>query len=138
VREMHGADLDAAQIDADLRFPLHIRELFTELRVEYPEKVGDRDAYVISCTNVGKPPVKLYFDKQSGLLVRLVWYAASPLGLVPTQIDYGDYRDAGGVPTPFRRTIAQTDGISVTQFEEIQLNIPVDDARFAKPHSPSP
>jgi tetratricopeptide (TPR) repeat protein len=133
VRDMHGADLDAALIDADLHFPLHIKQMFAELRVEYPEKIGDREAYVISATNEGKPPVKLYFDEQSGLLMRLVRYAASPLGLVPTRIDYGDYRDVDGLEIPFRWTVAQTDGSSIIQLEQIQQNVPIDDAKFAKP-----
>jgi len=133
VRELHGADLEAARMDADLRFPLHIRQLFAELHVEYPEMVGDREAYVISCSNVGQPPVKLYFDEQSGLLLRLVRYAASPLGLIPTQIDYADYRDADGVKTPFRWTLAQWDGTSTIQLDQILQNVPIDDARFAKP-----
>ncbi len=120
-------------MDADLRFPLHIRQLFAELHVEYPEMVGDREAYVISCSNVGQPPVKLYFDEQSGLLLRLVRYAASPLGLIPTQIDYADYRDADGVKTPFRWTLAQWDGTSTIQLDQILQNVPIDDARFAKP-----
>ena len=51
---------------------MHIKQAFDELQVEYPEKIGGRDAYVISCKKVGQPPVKLYFDEQSGLLVRLV------------------------------------------------------------------
>ena len=34
----------------------------------------------LSGTNEGQPPVKLYFDEQSGLLLRLVRYADSPLG----------------------------------------------------------
>jgi photosynthetic reaction center cytochrome c subunit len=133
IRDIHGSDVIAAEMDADLHFPLHIRQLFAELRVEYPEKVGDREAYVISCKNVGQPPVKLYFDEESGLLERLVRYAASPLGLVPTQIDYADYRDAGGVKAPFRRTTAQWDGTSTIQLEQIQENIPIDEAKFAKP-----
>jgi photosynthetic reaction center cytochrome c subunit len=137
VREMHGADLDAAQIDADLHFPLHIRQLFTELQVEYPEKVGDREAYVVSCKNVGKPPVKLYFDEESGLLIRLERYAASALGSTPMQIDYSDYRDVDGVKIPFRRITAQTDGISTIQIEQIQLNVPIDENRFAKPDLPA-
>lgn len=133
VRDMHGADLIAAQMDADLHFPLHIHQLFAELRLEYPEKVGDREAYTISCTNVGQPPVKLYFDKESGLLVRLLRYAASPLGMVPTQIDYRDYRDTGGVKVPYLRTVTQWDGSAIIQLEQVQENIPIDEARFAKP-----
>jgi hypothetical protein len=135
VRDAHGADLDAAQMDADLHFPLHIKQVFAELRVEYPEKIGDREAYVVSGIRQGQPPVKLYFDEQSGLLVRLVRYAQSPLGLGPTRIDYGDYRDADGMKIPFRWTVAQPDGSSTIQVEQIQQNIPIDDSKFAKPVS---
>jgi photosynthetic reaction center cytochrome c subunit len=135
IRNIHAADLNAARIDADLHFPLELKQAFAELRVEYPEKVGGRDAYVVVGTNDGQPPVKLYFDEQSGLLLRLVRYADSPLGLTPTQIDYGDYRDVEGVRTPFRWTIAEADGSSTIQLREIRQNIPIDDARFAKPAS---
>ncbi|HXY49478.1 MAG TPA: c-type cytochrome [Terriglobales bacterium] len=135
LRDMQGADLNAAKIDADLHFPLHIKQVFAELRVEYPEKISERDVYVISCTNVGQPSVKLYFDERSGVLVRLVRYAPTPLGLVPTQIDYTDYRDVGGVKIPFRLTVAQPDGSATTQLEHIQQNVPIDDAKFAKPTS---
>jgi len=135
VREMHGADLDAAQMDADLHFPLHIKQICAELRVEYPQRTGEQEAYVISCANPGKPPVKLYFDEQFGLLVRVVRYAPSPLGPVPTQIDYGDYRDAGGTKVPFRWIVARPDGRATTQLDQIQQNVPLDDRRFAKPAS---
>ncbi|MGA9981434.1 MAG: c-type cytochrome [Candidatus Sulfotelmatobacter sp.] len=133
VREMHGADLDAAQMDADLHFPLHIKQVFAELRVEYPENIGDREAYVVSGTRNGQPPVKFYFDEQSGLLERVVRYAPSPLGLVPTQIDYGDYQNIDGVETPFRTTVAQPGESFTFQVEQFRQNAPVDDAKFAKP-----
>jgi len=38
----------------------------------------------------------LYFDKVSGLLLRMVRYGRTPIGRVPTQIDFADYRDVGG------------------------------------------
>jgi photosynthetic reaction center cytochrome c subunit len=135
VRDMHGADLDAARIDADLQFPVHMKQIFLELSVEYPEKIGDREVYVISGKKEGQAPVKLYFDEQSGLLVRLVRYAESPLGLVPTQIDYGDYRDTGVVRAPFRWTVARPDGNATTQLDQIEENVPIDDDKFVKPTS---
>ena len=137
VREIHGADLDADKMEADLHFPLHIESLFSELRVEYPEKIGDREVYLVSATRNGQPAVKLYFDEQSGLLIRLVHYADSPLGLVPTQIDYSDYRKSDGVEIPFRRLVAQPGGNSVIQLEQIQQNAPINDDRFAQPASSS-
>jgi outer membrane lipoprotein-sorting protein len=135
IRDMHGAELDAARIDADLHFSLHLKEIFADLRVEYPEKVGGRDAYVLVGADEELTPVKLYFDEQSGLLVRMVRYADSPLGLAPTEIDYGDYRDVEGVQTPFRWTIAEPDGTSTIQLNVVRQNVPIDDARFAKPAS---
>jgi hypothetical protein len=137
VREIHGADLDADKIEADLHFPLHIKRLFDELRVEYPEKIGDHETYMLSAARIGQPPVKLYFDEQSGLLVRLIHYAESPLGLVPTQIDYGDYRKTDDVEIPFRRVVAQPGGNSVIQLEQVQQNAPVNDDKFAQPASSS-
>ena len=77
--------------------------------------------------------MKLYFDEQSGLLVRLVRYAESPLGLIPTQIDYGDYRDVDGVKIPFRWTVAQPGASSTIQLEQIQQNVRIDEATFIKP-----
>jgi hypothetical protein len=80
--------------------------------------------------------VKFYFDEQSGLLQRLVRYAPSPLGLVPTRIDYGDYRSVDGVEIPFRRTVAQPGESFTFQVEQLRQNVPIDDTEFAKPTAP--
>jgi tetratricopeptide (TPR) repeat protein len=134
-RELDQADLEAAQIDADLHFPLRLRQLCAELRMEYPEELLGHAAYLISCADVGKPPLKLYFDEHTGLLVRLVRYLPTPLGLVPSQIDYGDYRPVGGVNIPFRWTVAEANRSTTTQLEEIEQNVPVDERKFARPES---
>jgi photosynthetic reaction center cytochrome c subunit len=135
-REMHGAEIEIARMDADLNFPLHIRQMFPELRVEYPEKIEGREAHVL----VGiqeKLSVRLYFDKETGLLVRSVRYGESPLGLNPSQIDYGDYRDVDGVRVPFQLTLFQPKGISTIRLEEVRQNVPIDAAIFAKPSAES-
>jgi photosynthetic reaction center cytochrome c subunit len=132
-REMHDADIAAARMDADLQFPLHIQQLFPELRLEYPEKIADREAYLLLAIREGQPPVKLYFDEQSGLLIRMVRYAETPLGRNPTQIDYADYREVDGVQIPFRVTTSQPGNTSTIQFDEVQQNLPIDPAKFAKP-----
>jgi photosynthetic reaction center cytochrome c subunit len=133
--DTQDADLEAARMDADLHFPLHIQQIFPELRVEYPEQIGDREAYVLFCIRDGQPPVKLYFDEQSNLLLRLVRYAESPLGLNHAQIDYADYREVDGVQVPFRLILSQAGHSSTIQIEEMHQNVPIDDAKFAKPAS---
>jgi len=134
-RAMEDTEAAAAQGDADLHFPLRLRQLCPELRVEYPEEIAGRAAYLISCADVGKPPLKLYLDEHTWLLVRMVRYLPTPLGLLPHQIDYGDYRQVGGVKIPFRWTVAQADGSATTQLEEVEQNVPIDERKFARPQS---
>jgi photosynthetic reaction center cytochrome c subunit len=137
-RPLQGEDLDAARLDADLHFPLHIREIFPELRVEYPEKIGNLEAYVLVGVREGQPLVKFYFDERSGLLVRLVRYTDSVFGLDPTQTDYDDYRNVDGVQVPFRWTLAGPHHVSAIQLKRVQQNVAIDASRFANPPSGAP
>ena len=135
VHEMHTTDLQAARIAADLHFPLHIQRVFPDLRVEYPEKIEDREAYVLSGMSEGRRAVKLYFDQQSGLLTRLVVFAESPLGVNPLQIDYDAYREVDGLKVPMRLTFTEPGSSATIEIQNVQQNVPVDAARFAKPSS---
>ena len=80
--------------------------------------------------------MKLYFEKDSGLLVRMVHYADTAFGFNPTQVDFADYREVGGVKTPYRWTIARPSGSFTIKIDEVKENVPMDDAMFVKPASP--
>ncbi len=132
-REMQGADVDIAALDADMQFPLHIQQYYPELRVEYPEKIGERLSYLLLCSRKGQPAAKFYFDAQSALLVRLVRYKESALGLDPQQVDYSDYRDMNGAQLPFRITVSDPASISIIQIDEVQENVPIAATKFSRP-----
>jgi hypothetical protein len=84
------------------------------------------------------PPIDLYFDKQSGLLIREVRYGQSPLGLNPTQIDYSDFRDVAGVKVPFHWTSATPTGRTNMQLETAQANVPIPTSVFETPAETAP
>jgi photosynthetic reaction center cytochrome c subunit len=136
IQDMEGADLYAARLDADFRNLSDARQVFRQVRMAKPEKVDDREAWVLLGVTPGQPPVKLYFDKESGLLLREMRYAQTPVGRYPTQVDYADFREADGVKVPFRWTIARPGNSFTIQVSEIQQNVPVDDSKFAKPAAP--
>ncbi len=140
LREMSVPDQEAAKLDAEAFYPVQLEHEFTELKLqEQPEKVGGQEASVVLGLTKGQPPVKFYFDRTSGLLVRMVHYADTPLGLNPTQVDFADYRDAGGVKTPYRWTIARPSGAFTIQIDQVEQNVPIDGAKFAKPaQAPAP
>jgi len=57
----------------------------------------------------------------------------TPLGQLPVQIDYDDYRTVDGVMTPFEVRVADWESVSVEKFGEVTHNQPIDAARFARP-----
>jgi Carboxypeptidase regulatory-like domain/Photosynthetic reaction centre cytochrome C subunit len=132
--ELTGGDLDGAKIDAELSFPARIKQTLVDWRVGYPEMIDNKEVQVLQgrLTQVGLP-VKLYFDSDSGLLVRSVRYTNSLVGVNPTQIDFSDYRDVSGVKLPYHWIVTWTDGRSTIDLSELRANVPIDAAKFAKP-----
>jgi photosynthetic reaction center cytochrome c subunit len=132
-REMSAAESEAAGLDAEFYLGLRLKEIFAQLRPGRPEEIGGVECDQLIGSRPGRPPVRLYFDKKSGLLQRLVRYGETPLGRNPTQIDYADYREVEGVKMPFRWTLARPNGRFTIQIADVKINVPVEDARFAKP-----
>jgi hypothetical protein len=138
VHMMSAAENDAVRIDADLYFPAHVKTLYQKFAVAPGEKIDGRDTYLVVGESEGKPPLQLYFDKDSALLLRLIRYAETALGRNPTQIDYADYREADGVKIPFRWTLSRPGNHFTIQIDQVQQNVPVDDAKFVAPPPPPP
>jgi len=134
VLELTNGEREGAELDAALGFPRQIKQLLKNWQIGFPpSRVEDNEVDIVQGTGVNNTPVKFYFDKKSGLLIRQVRYTDTVLGLIPTQIDYSDYRDVSGVKMPFHLVSTWTDGRSTTELTSIQANVAVDAAKFAKP-----
>lgn len=136
--ELVSSELDGARFDAQMAFPGQIKQILTNSRVSFSTTIDDREVEVVQGNGARGLLVNLYFDKQSSLLVRMVRYANSVIGRVPTQVDFADYRDVAGVKIPFRWTYAWVDGRDQFELTEVQPNVPVDAAKFGKPPLPTP
>ena len=131
-QDMTASESRAASLDADLRFPADVRERFREVKVAPSEPIDGKPATRVVARNEGEPPVELWFDPATGLLLRSKRYAETPLGRIPTEIDYADWRVAGGVKIPFRWTVSRPSGRFTIQIEETRVDVPIDDAKFRK------
>jgi photosynthetic reaction center cytochrome c subunit len=134
VMDISGSALEGLKLEAELAFPARIKQALAKWRVGFPAIVDDRDVHVVQGTSPGGSLATLYFDMESGLLLRVVRFAASAVGRVPTQIDYSDYREAAGVKIPFRWIVTWLDGRETYEMSEVQVNVPIDAARFRRPH----
>ena len=124
--------LQGAKLDAELAFPWRIKQFFTNWKVTYPTTLDGRDVYVVQGTAPGLVAT-FYFDKQTSLLTRMVRFANSAVGRVPTQIDYSDYRPVAGAMMPFKWTYGWVSGREEYALTDLQANVAVDAARFARP-----
>jgi photosynthetic reaction center cytochrome c subunit len=95
--------------------------------------IDDRQVQVVQGSSPGGAFATLYFDADSGLLVRVMRYTDSFVGRFPTQIDYSDYREVSGMKMPFKWTVVWLDGRQTFELTEIKVNVPIDAAKFAKP-----
>lgn len=130
---MTPAEVDASRMDANLQFPVDIKKNFSELRVGRMIRIANQDAVMVTAKRSNAPDVEMYFDTQSGLLIRIIRFAASPLGLNPTQIDYSDYRDVSGAKLPFQWTSATPTGRYSMKIDHAEVNVAIPDSRFQKP-----
>jgi len=130
--ELHGSELDGVRVDALLSFPGSIKTALTGLRTATAD-IGDRDVEVVQGSGPHGMMVTLYFDKKTNLLVRMIRYSQSPVGRVPTQVDYDDYRDVGGIKFPFSYTFSWLDGKDAYKLSDVKVNVPIDPAVFRKP-----
>ncbi len=131
--ELGGSERDGARLDAQLAFPAQIRQALTELRVGLPTTIDGKDVTVLQGNGVNGTLGTLYFDDTSGLLVRMVRHGRSPIGRVPTQVDYADYREVGGIKFPFHWTYAWLNGRDSFEFSDVKLNVPIAAATFGQP-----
>jgi photosynthetic reaction center cytochrome c subunit len=121
-----------AQIKRDAVFykELKTEQLYPHLTVLGKTSVRDGDAYVIQATPADGPVEKLFFDVKTGLLVRRYTESDTPLGKLPLQTDYEDYRNVDGIKQPFLIHWSFPGRVWGRKIDEIKQNVPLDDAKF--------
>jgi photosynthetic reaction center cytochrome c subunit len=131
--EVTGTELDGQKLDAELAFPGQIKQVLTNLKVGYSDSIDGKEVQVVQGSGPRGLLATLYFDKQTGLLVRLLRFGKTPIGRVPTQVDYSDYRDVNGIKFPFKYKFSWLDGRDSFTLTSVKTNVPVEESKFGKP-----
>jgi hypothetical protein len=132
-RELRKAEEDATKLEDAFNLPAQLKQLLLEPKMERPEVINGREMYVISGRTQNVPKVTAYFEKDGGMLRRLVYNLESSVGPYPTQIDYYDFRDVGGRKVPYSWVISQTRNREFTWAMQNVQATAVDDSKFARP-----
>jgi len=134
VHWMTTSERESAGIDAQMYFAAKVRDLYKEFRVRPGEEIDGRATYpVFAAATPGHPAIRMYFDQQTGLLLRLIRYTETALGRMPAEVEYADYQETDGVKIPYRWTLARPNGAFAIQIDQVRQNVAVDPKRFEPP-----
>lgn len=97
----------AAVQEVSLLYPLLDEKKFT-LKAEKDEKVDGKEAAVVLVSRKGMKDVRLFFEKETGRLVRFVHKMPDPFGAeAVTEVTQGEFKDFSGVLQPTVQTVKQ-------------------------------
>jgi len=125
------AELDR---DAEVYSVGKIKSLFESMKLDNKAKLNGRDMNVIEGKPAKGPAEKLFFDVENGLLVR--WDMArrqEGRGTVFVKVHLDDYKEVGGLKVPFKVRFNFESFTLLVQVNELEYNVPIDDALFRKP-----
>lgn len=136
VNELAGQQLQDAKLSLALYGNLNLKDQFTKFEVAGTDKIDNHDVYVVKTTRPDQKRERLYFDSESGLLLRRVTEMNSKVGVIPEATDFDDYREVEGVKLPGTIRLSAIDTqnpISTRKIEKIEFNTSIDNSKFDKP-----
>jgi hypothetical protein len=121
--------------------PIKVPDSVTHATLNRVERINDREAYLVTIENSPTQSTQLFFDVETGLLLRRVNVTNTMLGPLNFQWDFSDYRDVNGIKLPFTiRTSDVSAYDTVTRrFTEIKMDSTLGDRIFdVPPAAPNP
>lgn len=132
-RDISGLALQQAGRIADLGLLTTLKTRYEGLRSVRGIPVNGTPTVGLSGTTAPNVTDTLYFDASTGILLRRTISTRTPLGNLPEQIDYSDYRDVAGVKLPFTIKRSSWEFVDTLKVVDVKPNAQVADGRFAKP-----
>ncbi len=135
MRDLSPGELERLKDQEGIYDVIKIKQPLTGLRSAGREKIGEKDAIVLRGAGADNKMRRLFFDAESGLLLREVVLTPSMVGIIPEQHDFEDYRDVDGAKLAFTVRVSGLDGRGswVRKFNEIRHDAAIDDLKFSKP-----
>lgn len=122
--------------DAEVYRAGKIRNLYQSMSLQGKARLNGRDVYVVEGKPVKGPTEKLFFDADTGLLLRWDMVRRNPQrGNIFVKVHLDDYREVDGVKVPFKVRFAFESFDLTLKIDTLKHNVPIDDAVFEKPRT---
>jgi hypothetical protein len=121
--------LQLARYDAEV----HWRDTYKSVQTVGVETVDGKECYKVALTPKEGSPSTRFYDKQSGLVIKLVMTLKSPMGEVSVESLPADYRKEGDFLVPHKVT-QKTMGQEFTMtIDSVKYNVDIPTDRFDLP-----
>jgi photosynthetic reaction center cytochrome c subunit len=131
-RDLEGVQAAQVARPTDFGLALNAKTIYASFDVRRYETIDGKRAVVMDARRGPIVNESLYFDVDSGLLLRRVVLTKTAYGNLAEQVDYSDYKDAGGIKIPFTVRYATWNQVTTEKFVDAKVNAQIDDAVFAK------
>src|SRR6266511_25034 len=101
LRDLEGIEVFYLKRYPDLFKDIKLQGQFTRISFGGKDKVDGKDVYVLRGLAFDGKGERLFFDAQTGLLLRRITSTPTIVGIIPEQVDYDDYREVDGLKLPF-------------------------------------
>jgi zinc protease len=133
IRSASGIQLAEMRRNAILLREYKLKEIYPKMKLLGKEKSGDREAYVLEATPAEGSVEKLYFETQTGLLIRVDGETDTPEGRLPSERYLEDYKEVDGIQYPMTMRQSTPSYELIIKISEVKHDVPVDDSKFEKP-----
>src|SRR5262249_54592233 len=116
----------------DFGLALNAKTVYSAFDVRRYEAIDGKRTVVIDGKRGPVATESLFFELESGLLLRRLVQTKTAYGNLAEQIDYSDYKEAGGIKIPFTIRYATWNQVTTEKFVDAKVNAQIDDAAFAK------
>jgi hypothetical protein len=134
VRDLRVDEMSALKLENAVFFPTQLKSIVKNMRVDGSDKIGDHSSWVVTGEMDLIPLIKLYFDRDSGYLVSVLWEQQSYFCCHVYREDFSDFKVVGnGIRQPMVwRINGPRQTVTEYRMEAVELN-GIEDAKFAKP-----
>jgi len=129
-REVIGEELAELTREGSLHKDTSMKDFYASMNAAGKTTIAEKQAYVIEAISRSGNRERLYFDTQTGLLIRRYRESKTVLGPYPLQTDFEDYQLVDGIKVPLTIRWSMPGRVWGRRIAEVKHNVAIDDAKF--------
>jgi len=128
-----GAERAEAIREGNMNSTLHWRKLYPKVENAGIETIDGEECYKIVMTPDQGQPIVGYYQKKTGLQVKITTVSTTQMGDIPVELIASDYKDFGGILEPAKVTQKAGPQEFTVTLDRVEVNPAIPPERFELP-----